>query len=411
MRRAGLVSALVAIAAGWPVAAQAAFICANFFPTSSGTYADLLVVTVTGVTATATRDGVTGLALGGATPTCTSYQLGQEVARFDLEVVGVDPGERFTVALNGAPYPLTAGHLLANPYVSAQPLVVVGGGLEAAGVGGSASLEITEPVMTQLTLCGGGGDGLIVHLTINSYCQCGNGNKHFNEGCDDGGFVAGDGCSPTCDIEAGWVCTGNPSVCSMTCGDGLLDSGEQCDDGGNLGGDGCAAACVIETGWVCAGAGPGSCQLDDDFDGVGAATDNCPHVANPAQADSDGDGLGDACDPTPFGEADGGVDALVDALADAAPVDALVDAGPVDAMVDAGPVDAMVDAGPVDAMVDAGVTDAGLGADATSGVDAGPDPIGEAAGCCGTGAGTPPWPAIGLVVAVVARRGRRRRRR
>jgi hypothetical protein len=35
---------------------------------------------------------------------------------------------------------------------------------------------------------------------------------------------------------------------------------------------------------------------DRDGDGVADATDNCPDVANAAQADLDGDGLGDTCD-------------------------------------------------------------------------------------------------------------------
>ena len=36
------------------------------------------------------------------------------------------------------------------------------------------------------------------------------------EACDDGGTAAGDGCNEVCQIEAGWTCSGTPSVCLAT---------------------------------------------------------------------------------------------------------------------------------------------------------------------------------------------------
>jgi hypothetical protein len=42
---------------------------------------------------------------------------------------------------------------------------------------------------------------------------------------------------------------------------------------------------------------PPSGALDGDGDGIADASDDCPTIADPAQADSDGDGIGDACDP------------------------------------------------------------------------------------------------------------------
>ncbi|HSA59373.1 MAG TPA: choice-of-anchor Q domain-containing protein [bacterium] len=58
---------------------------------------------------------------------------------------------------------------------------------------------------------------------------CGNGDVETGEGCDDGDTDAGDGCSDTCSVEAGFTCSGEPSVCTETAGDGggcsLTDGG------------------------------------------------------------------------------------------------------------------------------------------------------------------------------------------
>ena len=42
---------------------------------------------------------------------------------------------------------------------------------------------------------------------------CGDGYVNAGEGCDDGGLVDEDGCTASCTVEAGWVCSGQPSVC------------------------------------------------------------------------------------------------------------------------------------------------------------------------------------------------------
>ena len=34
------------------------------------------------------------------------------------------------------------------------------------------------------------------------------------EECDDNNTQSGDGCSPNCEIEEGYICTGNLSVCN-----------------------------------------------------------------------------------------------------------------------------------------------------------------------------------------------------
>ena len=76
------------------------------------------------------------------------------------------------------------------------------------------------------------------------------------EGCDDGNFDAGDGCTPDCFVEKGAECRAEdsgPSVC-QTCGDGRQEGTEACDDGGASGA--CVGGCaVVVPGWRCTTAG------------------------------------------------------------------------------------------------------------------------------------------------------------
>src|SRR5262249_19398948 len=61
-------------------------------------------------------------------------------------------------------------------------------------------------------------------------------------------------------------------------------SPEQCDDGNGASGDGCSSTCQIEAGYFCNGAGPGSCLLPEG---------NCNDGI-----DNNGGGGIDAADPT-----------------------------------------------------------------------------------------------------------------
>jgi cysteine-rich repeat protein len=83
---------------------------------------------------------------------------------------------------------------------------------------------------------------------------CGDGIKQYNEMCDDGNFIDGDGCSKFCKIEESWTCrstSGTFSLCAL-CGDYLASLDETCDDGNTNSDDGCSSSCEIETGWECA---------------------------------------------------------------------------------------------------------------------------------------------------------------
>lgn len=90
----------------------------------------------------------------------------------------------------------------------------------------------------------------------NCLSLCGNGqiDPSSNEQCDDFNMNAGDGCSPSCQIEPGFSCvTGLQgfSICRPSCGNGILNALEQCDDFNVASGDGCSNTCVIEPGWEC----------------------------------------------------------------------------------------------------------------------------------------------------------------
>jgi cysteine-rich repeat protein len=129
---------------------------------------------------------------------------------------------------------------------------------------------------------------------------CGDGLVRGVEGCDDQNTIPGDGCSAACQIEDGFVCGAEPSVCTTACGDGLvradvldLTPPETCDDGNIDPDDGCDALCQLEAGFSCAGE-PTVCApfcadgLDNDGDGLadfpsdpgcssGSATVEDPH--------------------------------------------------------------------------------------------------------------------------------------
>jgi cysteine-rich repeat protein len=115
------------------------------------------------------------------------------------------------------------------------------------------------------TILGGVGD--LVHILDTA---CGDGRIGPGETCDDGTPVDGDGCSATCQLEAGWTCSAVPSVCTSICGDGVVVGSEACDDGNTLPGDCCSALCESEVGSPCAD--DGSLCSTDACDGAGTCT-------------------------------------------------------------------------------------------------------------------------------------------
>ncbi|HET9956076.1 MAG TPA: DUF4215 domain-containing protein [Polyangiaceae bacterium] len=77
---------------------------------------------------------------------------------------------------------------------------------------------------------------------------CGNGTLNTNEACDDGNTKSNDGCT-NCQIDAGFECPGGKS-CRRLCGNGTLNSPEACDDGNERSDDGCSN-CQLDAGFEC----------------------------------------------------------------------------------------------------------------------------------------------------------------
>ncbi len=170
------------------------------------------------------------------------------------------------------------------------------GGESCTTPGGACTTGVVTP---------GCGDGVLdafreecddANATDNDGCSstcrieyCGDGIVNdTGETCDDGNRVDRsyltsykvDGCSHLCQVEPGWTCTGEPSVCTkqtvcgdgivdvdevcdggagcsadcqrfITCGDSWIDTGEACDDANLTDGDGCSSGCAVEAGWTC----------------------------------------------------------------------------------------------------------------------------------------------------------------
>lgn len=87
----------------------------------------------------------------------------------------------------------------------------------------------------------------------NMYCLlengiCGNGVVNAGEQCDDGNNINGDGCNLSCLLEG------------IICGNGNVESGEQCDDANTINGDGCNSTCFVQAGYSCTGS-PSVCNV------------------------------------------------------------------------------------------------------------------------------------------------------
>jgi fibro-slime domain-containing protein len=142
------------------------------------------------------------------------------------------------------------------------------------------------------------------------YCGDGFLKGDGSEQCDDGNRSPVDGCDGSCVILPNFVCPdpGQPCQSTIVCGDGQITGNEKCDDGDTDSGDGCSSSCNAEPGYTCTGGGntpvAGPCQpvaVERCGDNALAATEFCDDGAN-----ADGDGCSATCTIEPGWDCPGG---------------------------------------------------------------------------------------------------------
>ena len=89
---------------------------------------------------------------------------------------------------------------------------------------GNTTREQCAYGQTSCTVCGRDCNNVGGHTR---YCGDGAIQAGQGEECDDSGTAAGDGCSPSCKTESGYVCSGSPSVCTPAPSPGSGDA--QCE--------------------------------------------------------------------------------------------------------------------------------------------------------------------------------------
>ncbi|WP_328700921.1 FG-GAP-like repeat-containing protein [Corallococcus silvisoli] len=100
---------------------------------------------------------------------------------------------------------------------------------------------------------------------------CGDGVIGGAETCDDGNQLSGDGCNSVCQVEPGYTCTGQPTVCTDI--DECAAGTDNCDENATCTNIGGSFTCACKAGY----AGDGvTCT---DIDECAAGTDNCDENA------------------------------------------------------------------------------------------------------------------------------------
>lgn len=108
--------------------------------------------------------------------------------------------------------------------------------------GSSGGITLEQNAMYAVIVNETGGARMSIHPTLS---VCGDGQVTSGEQCDDSNFASSDGCSSSCQIEAGYTCPMPAMLCTKLCGNGSINGTEQCDDGNTIDNDDCSNACTL----------------------------------------------------------------------------------------------------------------------------------------------------------------------
>jgi cysteine-rich repeat protein len=130
------------------------------------------------------------------------------------------------------------------------------------------SVNSSAPACVCATVCG---DGVLAGVEA---CDAGVGQG------TSAAPVGSAGCSPTCTVVPGYTCAlgatpastaasaaaagslvAKGSTCQQ-CGNGVLEGTEVCEDGNSAAGDGCSPSCTVELGWVCSPSQANKAQVE-----------------------------------------------------------------------------------------------------------------------------------------------------
>ena len=143
------------------------------------------------------------ISLSGPVSVLTHNKVGNTTGTFQTEMIAMS----LSGDMAGMPVTVRESPVLST--VGQTTITDLGGGLY--------EIDSFFDVFTEVSINGGGfvpQTGGPSRVDLVPEPTCGDGVIEGTEECDDNGTVPGDGCDASCEIEPGWTCEGEPSVCT-----------------------------------------------------------------------------------------------------------------------------------------------------------------------------------------------------